>query len=92
MKNRFQNFAFTRFDLYRYTEQQRLQDVFDHFDADNSGRLDASELGQLLKQVIPGVSASQVGLHSHSRVSEWLHRLWIILPVVNLCFDCKITR
>jgi hypothetical protein len=45
VKNRFQNFAFTRFDLYRYTEQQRLQDVFDHFDADNSGRLDASELG-----------------------------------------------
>ena len=50
---------FASLDGFLRSKQQRLKDVFDRFDADHSGALNADELGRLLKEVVPGVSPSQ---------------------------------
>ena len=50
---------FGALDGFLRTRKQKLQDVFNQFDADRSGRLSSTELHALLKTILPDVSPAQ---------------------------------
>lgn len=59
--------------------QMRLRDTFDQFDVDRSGRLSVSELGELVRTLMPDMSEPELAYFQvgslFSRVGWCLHQL-----------------